>query len=81
MTDLEIQEKAKEIATKYKSMKYGLGSFRKYSLEDFYIEMDKILDPFEEPYKTQARDKFLTLVRLDGDLGNAHDKLLRDFPG
>lgn len=81
MTDIEIQERAEEIATKYRTMKYGLGSIRKYSITDWTVELNKMLDPLEEPYETQVREKFLTLVGLDGDRGNAHDKLLRDFPG
>lgn len=81
MTDLEIQEKAEEIATKYRTMKYGLGSFQKYSIDDFMRERDKILEHLKESDKTKAIERSLTLVGLDGDRGNAHDKLLRDFPG
>ena len=81
MTDLEIQEKAEEIASKYRTMRYGLGSFKKYSIDDFMRERDKILEPLKESDKTKAIERSLTLVGLDGDKGNAHDKLLRDFPG
>ena len=81
MTDLEIQEKAEEIATKYRTMRYGLGSFKKYSIDDFMKERNKILEPLKESDKTKAIERSLTLVGLDGDRGNAHDKLLRDFPG
>ena len=81
MTDLEIQEKAEEIAAKYRTMMYGLGSFKKYSIDDFMKERDKIIDPLKESDKTKAIERSLTLVGLDGDRVNAHDKLLRDFPG
>ena len=81
MTDLEIQEKAEEIATKYRIMRYGLGKFKKYSIDDFMKERDKILEHLKESDKTKAIERSLTLVGLDGDRGNAHDKLLRDFPG
>jgi hypothetical protein len=80
MTNFEIQEKAEEIASKYKSMSFPL-SVKKYSTENWTLELCKFLNPFNEPYKTQVREKFLSLVGLDGDQGKAQDKFLRDFPG
>jgi hypothetical protein len=81
MIDTEIQEKAEEIAAKYNTMKYGLGSVRKYSIIEWTQELDKFLAPIDEPDKTKVREKFLSLVGLDGDRGLAHDKFSRDFRG
>ena len=81
MTNFEIQEKAGEIAAKYQTMRYGLGSFKKYSVDEWMKEMDEFLAPLDEEDTTKVREKFFSLVGLDGDLGNAHDKFLRDFPG
>ena len=81
MTESEIQEKAKEIAAKYKTMRYGLGSFKRYSTDEWMKEMNEFLAPLNEEDTTKVREKFFSLVGLDGDRGNAHDKFLRDFPG
>lgn len=81
MTESEIQEKAKEIAAKYKTMSYDFGSFKKYSTEEWRKEMDEFLAPLNEEDTTKVREIFYSLVGLDGDQGKAHEKFLRDFPG
>ena len=75
MTDVEIQEKAEELKAKYNTMKWGLGSVRKYSRIEWVEEMNKFLDPLEEPYKTEVREKFLTSIRF------TDDNFSKDFPG
>ena len=75
MTNLEIQEKAEEVAQKYRTMRYDLGSVKKYSTIEWIEEMNKFLDPLKEPYKTKVREKFLTLIQF------TDYKFLRDFPG
>jgi hypothetical protein len=44
-------------------------------------EMDKFLASLNEEDTIKVKEKFLSLVGLDGDRGKAHDKFLRDFPG
>ena len=77
----QIEASAQELADVYNRMKYGLGSTERHSGSEFTNILLKAEELFQEPYRTQMKERFLVLVGLSGDRGRAYDKFLRDFPG
>lgn len=77
----QIETAAQELAAIYNSMKYGIGSTKRYSVSEINALLHKAEENFQESYKIQMRERFHVLVGLDGERGRAHDKLRRDFPG
>ncbi|HEY9904889.1 MAG TPA: hypothetical protein V6D43_21040 [Candidatus Sericytochromatia bacterium] len=77
----QVEKLAQEVATKYRQMRYTLGSTKKYRVDDILKVLNDAEKQLCQQDQIQMRERFHELVGLNGDRKSAHDKLHRDFPG